>query len=121
MFLAGVGMLYRRLDPRRALQALHQPPFRWFLVERMVGAETWAMRAVARGWLIYSLTGSVLALAAVDAVRAAVGVVLSPVAGVISDRFEKRMILVVCRVVWAVANLALAALIILGGVQMWHI
>jgi hypothetical protein len=83
-------MLYRALDPRRSLQALGQQSFRLWLIERMVGSMTWAMRGVARGWLVYNLTGSVLALAWVEALRAAIGVLVSPLAGVVSDRVEKR-------------------------------
>ena len=114
-------MLYRVLDPRRALQALGHLPFRWWLVERMVGAVTWAMRTVARGWLVYNLTGSVLALASVEAVRFLVGVLVSPLAGVICDRIEKRLVMLGCRIALVVTNLILAALIFLGVLQLWHI
>lgn len=114
-------MLYRALDPRRTLQALQHGFFRWWLVERMVGAETWAMRGVARSWLVYQLTGSVLALAWVEAVRAVVNIVVSPLAGVISDRVEKRRIMAFCRAALVFTNLAFAALIFAGVLQLWHI
>ncbi len=114
-------MLYRSLDPRRTLEALRQPSFRWWLVERMVGAETWAMRAVARGWLVYNLTGSVLALASVEAVRAVVGIVVSPLAGVICDRVEKRLVMLFARTCLIFTNLALAILIFAGVLDLWHI
>jgi MFS family permease len=114
-------LLYRSLDPRRTLQALQHVFFRWWLVERMVGAETWAMRGVARGWLVYNLTGSVLALAWVEAVRALVNILVSPLAGVISDRVEKRLIMESCRFALVFTNLAFAAVIFAGSLQMWHI
>lgn len=114
-------MLYRALDPRRTLQALHQAPYRWWLVERMVGASTWAMRGVVRGWLVYNLTGSVLALAWVEAVRALVGVVVSPYAGVLCDRVEKRLVMFVVRLFLIATNLILAALMFLGVLELWHI
>ena len=114
-------MLYRMFNPRRTLQALHQRAYRWYMVERMVGASTWAMRAVARGWLVYNLTGSVLALAAVEAVRALVGIFLSPLAGVITDRFEKRLVLCGARIILMLTNIVLAVLILLNALQMWHI
>jgi MFS family permease len=114
-------MLYRVLDVSHTMQALRQAPFRWWLVERMVGASTWAMRAVARGWLVYQLTGSVLALAWVEAVRALVGIVVAPAAGVICDRVEKRMIMLLTRVALVATTLTFAALIFLDVIQLWHI
>ncbi len=114
-------MLYRTLDPRRTLEALHQPSFRWWLVERMVGASTWAMRAVGRGWLVYSLTGSVLALAWVEAVRYIIGILVSPFAGVVSDRIEKRLVMFGCRFLLIFTNLTLALLLLFGVIELWHI
>ena len=114
-------MLYRTLDPRRTLEALHQPSYRWWLVERMVGASTWAMRTVGRGWLVYHLTGSVLALAWVEAVRFIVGILVSPVAGVICDRIEKRLVMFGCRFLLIFTNLALALLLFFGAIELWHI
>lgn len=114
-------MLRRTLDPRHALQALHQPSFRWWLVERMVGASTWSMRTVGRSWLVYNLTGSVLALAWVEAVRFIIGIVISPLAGVVSDRIEKRLVMFGCRFLLIFTNLALALILLCGTVQLWHI
>ncbi len=114
-------MLYRALDPRRSLQALGQQSFRLWLIERMVGSMTWAMRGVARGWLVYNLTGSVLALAWVEALRAAIGVLVSPLAGVVSDRVEKRSVMFTCRVMLIVTNLILALVIFSGALELWHI
>ena len=114
-------MLHRALNATGARQALRSRPFRWYLIERLVGAFTWAMRSVARGWLVYSLTGSVLALASVEAVRALVGVFLSPVAGVMTDRLEKRLVMMTARVILVFVNLALAVLVWLNVLQMWHI
>jgi|GEM_PF-5218504 len=114
-------MLYRTLGPRSTLLALNHSTFRWWLVERTAAAATWAMRGVARGWLVYSLTGSVLALAWVEAVRAAVGVIVSPLAGVISDRIEKRLVMFGCRMALVLTNLLLALMIFLGVLQVWHI
>jgi predicted MFS family arabinose efflux permease len=114
-------MLHRALNATGARQALRSRPFRWYLIERIVGAFTWAMRSVARGWLVYSLTGSVLALASVEAVRAIVGIFLSPVAGVMTDRLEKRLVMMGARIILVFVNLALAALVWLGVLQMWQI
>jgi len=114
-------MLHRTLDPRRTLQALHQPSFRWWLVERMVGASTWSMRTVGRSWLVYNLTGSVLALAWVEAVRFIIGILISPVAGVVSDRIEKRLVMFGCRFLLIFTNLALGLLLLFGTLELWHI
>ena len=114
-------MLFRALSPSRTVQALRQPAFRWYLIERVVGGITWALRGVARGWLVYSLTGSVVALASVEAVRAVVGIAVAPFSGVLNDRFEKRLVLLGARLLLVGYNLVLALLIWLNVLQMWQI
>lgn len=114
-------MLRKALDPRVTLRALRQPAFRWFIIGRIVGSPTVQMRAVAQGWLIYSLTGSALALGWVSGARAAIMLLASPLGGVICDRFEKRKVMALGRAILAINALTVAVLYYLGLLLPIHI
>lgn len=114
-------MVRRILDVRVIARALRYPGFRWFILGRIAGAPTGQMRSVAQGWLVYNLTGSALALGWVSAARAVIMLILAPVAGVLSDRFDKRAVMFAARVVLIVNTLWLAAQVYADALQAWHI
>jgi MFS family permease len=79
------------------------------------------MDHIARGWLIYELTDSTVELGLVTALRAAPLLVLSPLAGVLADRYDRKAQLIVAQVVDAAAHAFMATLIFSGLVQPWHV
>ncbi len=109
------------LNLRGAGQALRSPSYRWFLWGRMAGAPTGPLRAVVQGWLIYHLTGSALALGWVATAGAIVTLLFAPLGGVLSDRIEKRRVMVGARVVLTLSSVGIALLFYLGLLQPWHI
>lgn len=111
----------RIFDLERASRALRSPAFRWFLWGRIAGSPTGPMRAVVQGWLVYNLTGSALALGWVAFARAIIMMVLSPLGGVLSDRLEKRWVMIAARGVLIVTTFGLALLLWRGVLQPWHI
>jgi Na+/melibiose symporter-like transporter len=114
-------MLHRVLDPRRAMDTLRQPSFRWFVLGRICGAASGQLRTVVTGWLVYDMTGSALALGWVTAARSLVTLILSPYGGVIADRFEKRYVIFRARLLLVSTSTILALLFYLGLLQAWHI
>jgi MFS family permease len=76
---------------------------------------------VGRGWLVYGLTGSAFALGWVSASWSVSNSILSPWGGVISDRIEKRTLLIWVRGVMVVAAFAVATLVALDAIQVWHL
>jgi MFS family permease len=118
---AGDAMLRRALNPRATLRSLSHAGFRWFMVSRLAGSPTVQMRAVAQGWLIYSMTGSALALGWVSGARALVMLLVSPLGGVICDRFEKRKVMAAGRLILGLSAMALAILFYTGRLQPIHI
>lgn len=72
-------------------------------------------------WWLTQTTGSatVLALASLAAVLP--NVLLSPVAGVLVDRWPRRQVMMVADALVALATVALAVLFYLGAVQIWHV
>jgi MFS family permease len=111
----------RVIDPSVALEALRNRAFRWFILGRVAGAPTGQMRMVARGWLVYQMTGSALALGWVSAAQALMMVLLSPFGGVFADRFDKRHVMMAARTMLIVASLGMMALLVTGWLRPWHI
>jgi MFS family permease len=73
------------------------------------------MQTVAVGWQLYSLTGSALDLGLVGLVQFVPTVVLTLVVGQVADRYDRRVVVVICHVAEAGATAALA----LGSVGGW--
>src|SRR2546428_5464242 len=66
------------------------------------------MQNVAVGWQLYSLTGSALDLGLVGLVQFVPTVVLTLVVGQVADRYDRRLVVVVCEVAQAGASAVLA-------------
>jgi MFS family permease len=79
------------------------------------------MDHIARGWLIYELTDSTVELGLVTALRAAPLLLLSPLAGALADRYDRKSQLIVAQVVDGAAHSLMALLIFSGLVQPWHV
>jgi MFS family permease len=79
------------------------------------------MGGVGQGWLVYQITGSALALGWVSAGWSISNSVLSPWAGVLSDRAEKRTLLLWVRGLMVLSALAITTVIATGVTQVWHL
>ncbi|MFF9011396.1 MFS transporter [Streptomyces sp. NPDC014870] len=98
------------------------PNFRMFAAGQLVSvAGTWMM-VVAQDWLVLSMTGdSPGALGVVTALQFAPLLLLTLYAGGLADRHDKRRLLVAANTVSGVLAGALAALVLTGHVQLWHV
>jgi MFS family permease len=81
---------------------------------------TW-MQRIAMSWLVYRLTNSVFLLGIVAFLGQIPTFVLSPLAGVMADRWNRRRVLVITQTLSMVQALVLAVLVLTGTVQIWHI
>jgi MFS family permease len=82
---------------------------------------TW-MQAVAQGWLILELTGgSGGALGITTALQFMPALLFGLWAGVIVDRYPKRLILMVSQTAMGALALILGMLTVTGAVRLWHI
>jgi predicted MFS family arabinose efflux permease len=108
----------RRLTTFDALQDRH---FRWYWLGMLASSSTIQMGRVGSGWLVYDLTGSAFALGWVSASWSISNSALSPWGGVISDRIEKRRLLLWCRAIMTLLALGVAALAAAGVIQLWHL
>jgi DHA3 family macrolide efflux protein-like MFS transporter len=72
-------------------------------------------------WWLTETTGSATVLATATLVGVLPNVCLAPVAGVLVDRWSRRMIMIASDGAVALATLALAVDFALGVVQVWHV
>ena len=111
-------------DPGRLaslFRALRHRNYRLFFVGQgasLVG--TWVTR-LAMSWLVYRLTGSAVLLGVVGFAGQIPTFLLAPFAGVWVDRLDRYRVLVSTQVLAMLQSAALAALVLTGVVQIWHI
>ena len=81
---------------------------------------TW-MQYVAVSWLVYRLTNSAFLLGLVAFVGQLPTFVISPLAGVLGDRHERRRMLIITQILAMVQAAILAFLVLSHQIQVWHI
>ncbi len=79
------------------------------------------MQAIAQSWLIYRITDSPFLLGLVGFVGQAPMLLVTPFAGVVADRLDRRRILFVTQIAMMTSACGLAALTLSGVVEVWHI
>ncbi len=115
-----VGRLAPAPRPVR-LGALRHRDFRLFWIGQLISQiGTW-MQSVAQAWLVLDLTHSPLQLGVVSALQFTPVLLLSPVGGVLSDRFAKRRVLLISQTAMQLQAFVLAALVWSGRIQYWHV
>jgi MFS family permease len=92
----------------------------YFSGQAISGAGTW-MQVVAQSWLVLQLTHSGTLLGAVVAVQLLPVLLLSPYAGVIVDRVNKRRMLFGAQITSGALSLTLGLLTITGAVTLWMV
>lgn len=105
----------------RTFESLAQKDFRnLWLGHTSTSMGQW-MDQVTRAWLIYDLTHSPLQLGLVSAARGIPLLLFGIIAGVVADRYGRKRQLVIAQSVNAVLNVILAALVVTGRVEPWHV
>ncbi len=102
------------------LASLKLPAFRALWSANLAATFAMQMAQVARGWVIYALTGSPLQLAWVMLSFLAPTLVLSLPAGVLADRMNKKRILVLAQSMNALSTLGLASILATGQASLVH-
>lgn len=103
------------------LRSLRHRNFRLFTIGQSISLlGTW-MQQVAVGWLVYRLTDSALLLGLVAFAAQGPTFVLAPIAGAMADRSNRHRVLLVVQTLMMVQALVLAALVLSGRIEIWHI
>ncbi len=108
----GAGFLFRSLRSRN---------YRLFYFGQGISLiGTWTQQ-VAISWLVYRLTGSTVLLGVVAFSNQIPSLFFGPFAGVIADRWDRKRLLLWTQALSMLQALTLAALVLSGIVQSWHI
>ncbi len=103
------------------VRALRSRNYRLFFTGQSVSlVGTWMTR-VAMGWLVYKLTGSAVLLGTVSFAAQVPTFFLSPIAGVLVDRWDRHRTLVVTQILSMLQSFAVALLTLAGAVTVWHL
>ena len=102
-------------------RALRFKNFRLFFAGQSVSLiGTW-MQQVAMSWLVYRLTRSALILGLVGFLSQLPAFLLSPFAGILVDRRDRRRILIIAQALFMVQAFLLAVLTLTGLITAWEI
>ena len=105
----------------RYLSALAYRDYRILWVANLSSqAAAWAL-IVARGWLVYDMSDSSGWVGLVTFAAMIPRVVVTPVAGYLSDRFDRRTVLASMFALNLGQNVLLAILAVSGTMQIWHL
>lgn len=81
---------------------------------------TW-MQTTAQSWLIYKLTGSALFLGFIGFAGSLPALILSPISGVVSDKFKRKNIMLVTQTSCFIQGMLMIFLYYNGSINKWHV
>ena len=103
------------------LRAFAHRDYRLFWAGQLVSrVGTW-MQNIAQSWLVLELTNSPFRLGLIGTLQFAPVLLFAFLGGVISDRVAKRPLIIATQVAMMLQAFALAALVVTGHVQYWHV
>ncbi len=105
----------------RAFSALSLPKFRTLWLGMFFSLAAMQTEIVARSWLAFDLTGSAFLLGIVAMARGIPQVLLSPLAGVAADRYDRRKLLLASQISLMILALANAVLVQLDLITIWQL
>ena len=102
-------------------RALKNRNFQLFFSGQIISlVGTW-MQTVAEAWLIYRLTGSSVLLGVLGFVGQIPIFLLSPLAGLVADRWPRRRVVIATQTTSMLLAFTLAALTLTGRIRVWEI
>ena len=106
---------------RSATRALRHRNFRLFFIGQIISLiGTW-MQTVAQSWLVYRITGSSALLGSANFAGQIPVFLLSPLGGVVADRYSRHRIVIATQSASMALALILAVLTLSGYIKVWEI
>lgn len=102
---------------RPGFAPFHTRDFRLFFSMRLLAGLATQMVDVSVAWMIYDITGSALALGLIGLCIFLPNIIFLLAAGHIADRYERRIILVLCYSVTALSSLALLIMVVTRNIS----
>ncbi len=106
---------------KRMFSALQYRDFRYLWVSQVSAGFSQQAEILARSWLILEIGGSATAIGLVHVTRTIGQFAITPIAGILADRIDRRMLILAANVVNVVFFALLGILVMTGNIQMWHI
>lgn len=101
--------------------SLKERNFRLYFIGMSISLNGTWIQNVALGWMVYSLTGSLVLLSASTFMAQIPNFFVTPFASILIDRFDRRKLLLITQTIAACQALLLAILALTGTIQIWHI
>lgn len=102
-------------------KSLRHKNYRLFFFTQFVSvAGTW-LQMTAMPWLVYKMTNSAFLLGLIAFLSQIFILLLAPIAGTIADQYDKKKLLMITQILSMLQALIIAALVLTGSVQLWHI
>jgi len=108
-------------QPRGFFSSLQYPGSMVLWLSHITASSQFWMEMIARPWLVYQMTDSVLLLGVVQAVRGVPVLVFSGLGGLLADRMDRRKLYLVVRTGNSGAIVLLAFLLVTGHLEVWHV
>lgn len=112
-----------KADPlaKRMFSALQYRDFRYLWVSQISSGFSYQAEIIARSWLILEIGGSATMIGLVHVTRTIGQLGMAPVAGVLGDRIDRRMLIIASNLVDSIFFTLVGLLVLFDQVQMWHI
>ncbi len=101
--------------------AFRIPNYRLLWVGNALTSVAMWIQQTTMGWVVYDLTGSGSLLGGVNAVRTIPTVLMTPIAGVASDRISRNAIVATSQVALFLCTFLLAVALMLNKAEVWHL
>ena len=103
------------------LRALRHRNFAFFLSGQICALIGYWIQSIALAWLVYRLTGSATLLGVLAFASNLPVLLLAPLAGLWSDRFNRHRMMLATQVLEMLQAVVLTALAFSGAIEIWHI
>jgi MFS transporter, DHA1 family, staphyloferrin A biosynthesis exporter len=104
-----------------AFEVLGVRDFRLLFQGTTIGSVGFWMQQVVFGWLVLELTNSPFYLGVASFARYAPMMIVSPLAGVLADRWDRRRIVFWVQLAQLVLTAWIAVVVVSGTTQLWHL
>lgn len=116
----GSSSLQRKSGFSQTFSSLRYRDYRLLFLSTLLASGGNWVQQITLGWLIYEFTGSAFLVGALHGARTLPFLLGSPLGGVLTDKMERRILLLMTQIALGVLALGFALLLILDWVQIWH-
>jgi MFS transporter, DHA1 family, staphyloferrin A biosynthesis exporter len=101
--------------------SLGERDFRWYFVGNLTFFMAMQMQFVLRGYLAFDITGAAYSLGLIALAISLPMLLVAPLGGVVADRLNKKMLLIVSQTVAALASVLITVLMLADLIEFWHL